>query len=75
MDSRATLNEQGMIDIWVNLKQSLPDLPKDYARSVKEYAVDPAGVSPSKLNVVIFIVGSRGVYAFETHYMADWRWR
>lgn len=44
-----------------NLKRPLPDLPPDYARPVKEYAVDdsPDLVVPA-LSIVIFIVGSRG---------------
>ncbi|ORY31586.1 glycosyltransferase family 1 protein [Naematelia encephala] len=50
-----------MINIWVDLKQIVPDLPKDYARPVKEYAIDPATAKECPpLNIVIFIVGSRG---------------
>nr|XP_019043873.1 hypothetical protein I302_07144 [Kwoniella bestiolae CBS 10118]OCF22803.1 hypothetical protein I302_07144 [Kwoniella bestiolae CBS 10118] len=61
LDSKAVLDEMGMINIWVDLKKPLPDLPKDYARAVKEYAVDRRkGVKCPPLNIVIFIVGSRG---------------
>ncbi|WVQ83693.1 hypothetical protein IAT38_005837 [Cryptococcus sp. DSM 104549] len=61
LDSRAVLDEMGMINIWVDLKKPLPDLPKDYARPVKEYAVDKrAGAKCPPLYIVIFIVGSRG---------------
>ncbi|OCF77518.1 hypothetical protein I204_01506 [Kwoniella mangroviensis CBS 8886] len=61
LDSKAVLDDMGMINIWVDLKKPLPDLPKDYARAVKEYAVDRRkGVKCSPLNIVIFIVGSRG---------------
>ncbi|WWC91963.1 uncharacterized protein L201_006916 [Kwoniella dendrophila CBS 6074] len=61
LDSRAVLDDMGMINIWVDLKKPLPDLPKDYARPVKEYAVDRRkGVKCPPLNIVIFIVGSRG---------------
>ncbi|WRT69975.1 uncharacterized protein IL334_006966 [Kwoniella shivajii] len=61
LDSKAILDEMGMINISVNLKKPLPDLPKDYARPVKEYAIDTRkGVKCPPLNIVIFIVGSRG---------------
>ncbi|KAK4687648.1 hypothetical protein P7C73_g2470, partial [Tremellales sp. Uapishka_1] len=61
LDSRAKLDENGMINIWVDLKKPLPDLPKDYARPVKEYAVDSKGSGKCPpLNIVIFITGSRG---------------
>ncbi|WVQ94968.1 hypothetical protein IAU59_002059 [Kwoniella sp. CBS 9459] len=61
LDSRAELDHTGMINIWVNLKKPLPDLPQDYARPVKEYAVDAkTSTQCPPLNIVIFIVGSRG---------------
>lgn len=50
-----------MINIWVNLKKELPDIHKDYATEVVEYAVDPENAEKCPpLNIVIFIVGSRG---------------
>ncbi|KAK8853459.1 hypothetical protein IAR55_004166 [Kwoniella newhampshirensis] len=61
LDSRAVLDDTGMINIWVDLKKPLPDLPQDYARPVKEYAVDTKTSSECPpLNIVIFITGSRG---------------
>ncbi|OCF44536.1 hypothetical protein I317_01608 [Kwoniella heveanensis CBS 569] len=61
LDSKAELDQMGMINIWVNLKKPLPDLPQDYARPVKEYAVDEkTSTQCPPLNIVIFIVGSRG---------------
>jgi len=61
LESRASLDDEGMINVWVDLKKVLPDLPTDYARPVKEYAVDPVGSKDCPpLNIVIFIVGSRG---------------
>lgn len=61
LSSRAKMEEDGMINIWVDLKRSLPDLPKDYARPVKEWATDPIGAKDCPpLCIVIFIVGSRG---------------
>ncbi|WVN90029.1 uncharacterized protein L203_105261 [Cryptococcus depauperatus CBS 7841] len=61
LDSRAVLDGMGMINIWVNLKKPLPDLPQDYMRPVREWGVDKRkdALIPA-LNVVIFIVGSRG---------------
>ena len=55
------MDESGNINVWVDLKKELPALSKDYARSVKEFAVDPerSDACPP-LNIVIFIVGSRG---------------
>lgn len=50
-----------MINIWVDLKKHVPDLPKDYAQPVKEWALDDnGGEDCPPLNIVIFIVGSRG---------------
>jgi hypothetical protein len=55
------MNDEGMINIWVDLKQKVPDLHKDYAREVQEFATDPGGgVDCPPLSIVIFIVGSRG---------------
>lgn len=50
--------------ISLDLAQKLPDLPKDYARDVKEFAVDETEWKryPS-MNIVIMIVGSRGELA------------
>lgn len=61
LSSRAAMTDEGMINIWVDLKQSVPDLHKDYAVPVKEYGTDPSGGEDCPpLNIVIFIVGSRG---------------
>jgi hypothetical protein len=61
LESRASLDAGGMINIWVDLKKVLPDLPPDYARPVKEWATDPEESEKCPpLNIVIFIVGSRG---------------
>ena len=47
------------------MKKKLPDLPKDYAREVREFAVDPTKATETPaLNIVIFIVGSRGMAAY-----------
>jgi hypothetical protein len=61
LDSKASMDEEGMINIWVDMKKVMPDLPKDYARPVKEWGTDPATSEDCPpLNIVIFIVGSRG---------------
>jgi hypothetical protein len=50
-----------VLAILSNLKKSLPDLPPTYARQVKEFGVDPSRpLKVPPLNIVIFIVGSRG---------------
>lgn len=44
-----------------NSNKKLPDLPPDYAVDVKEYGIDPTRpLHVPILNIVIFIVGSRG---------------
>ena len=61
LSSRAAITDDGMINVWVDLKKTLPDLHKDYAVSVEEYATDPLGGKDCPpLSIVIFIVGSRG---------------
>ncbi|QRW00852.1 glycosyltransferase family 1 protein [Ceratobasidium sp. AG-Ba] len=59
--SSAEVTPDGRIVISLDLKKKLPDLPKDYANPVREYAVDTQEwcTAPS-MNVVIMIVGSRG---------------
>lgn len=74
--SYANIAEDGRIFVTLDLKEALPDLPKDYANPVREFAIDPAlekyfklpkeqSIARQdgripKLNVVIMIVGSRG---------------
>jgi hypothetical protein len=62
--SNARVTADGRISVTLNLKKALPDLPPDYARDVKEFAVDEVSYHevPS-LNIVIMIVGSRGKLA------------
>lgn len=65
------MTDEGMINIWVNLKEQVPDLHKDYAREVKEFATDPeGGADCPPLSIVIFIVGSRGEYGTRLCYNA-----
>ena len=56
----------------LRFKQTLPDLPRDYATLVDEFAVDPslsepgagngirAGGRVPQLNIVVMLVGSQG---------------
>jgi len=45
----------------LDLKQKLPDLPKDYAKPVEEFALDEqTWRDVPQMNIVIMIVGSRG---------------
>jgi hypothetical protein len=64
MDTRAELDAGGRIDLWMDLKHKLgegaTDLPEDYAAPIKEYAVDKIAADCPPLNIVIFLVGSRG---------------
>lgn len=59
--STADLSNDGRIDLSLDLKRKLPDLPSDYAKEVIEFATDEANYrSPPCMNVLIMIVGSRG---------------
>jgi hypothetical protein len=59
--SFARVTEDGRIIVSLDLKKKLPDLPKEYAKDVKEFAVDERGWRDvPRMNVVIMIVGSRG---------------
>ena len=60
------MSEDGRISVSFNLKKALPDLPKDYAKEVNVFAADTINFrKPPRLNVVIMIVGSRGVFCIE----------
>ncbi|THH04471.1 hypothetical protein EW145_g5499 [Phellinidium pouzarii] len=59
--SAARLTDDGRINVSLDLKHILPDLPPDYAKEVQESATDSTGFrSPPCMNIVIMIVGSRG---------------
>nr|XP_031860359.1 uncharacterized protein CI109_004247 [Kwoniella shandongensis]KAA5527431.1 hypothetical protein CI109_004247 [Kwoniella shandongensis] len=57
--ARSSWSSTGDVDVWIDLKATLPDLGVDYAPSVKEYAVDtnPEGEIPI-LNIVMFVIGN-----------------
>lgn len=64
--ARTAVKADGTLDIWVDLKGDVKerflhdDLPEDHAPEVVEYAVDRRGGECPPLNIVIFLVGSRG---------------
>lgn len=59
--SSARVTEDGRIVIALDLKNKLPDLPKEHAMDVKEFAIDEIRWKDCPpLNIVIMIVGSRG---------------
>ncbi|KZT36345.1 UDP-Glycosyltransferase/glycogen phosphorylase [Sistotremastrum suecicum HHB10207 ss-3] len=59
--SSAKVTPDGRIVISLSLKQKLPELPKDYAKDVKEFAIDKDQFDkPPAMSIVIMIVGSRG---------------
>jgi len=63
LSSFARVDEDGRIVISLDLKQKLPDLPKDYAKSVEEFALDEqTWRDVPRMNIVIMIVGSRGAF-------------
>jgi hypothetical protein len=65
LNSSARVTDDGRIVISLNLKKALPDLAQDWVKDVhvEEYAVDETTYTDApRLNVVIMIVGSRGMF-------------
>ncbi|KAG8695793.1 hypothetical protein FRC09_008927 [Ceratobasidium sp. 395] len=61
LSSSARVTEDGRIVISLDMKKKLPDLPRDYANPVREYAIDKEDWHTAPpMSVVIMIVGSRG---------------
>jgi hypothetical protein len=62
MDAEASMDENDVkINISLNLKIGILDLPPDYAANVIEPAVEREGsLACAVMNIVIFVVGSRG---------------
>jgi sterol 3beta-glucosyltransferase len=62
LKSHATIDEEGMINVWVDLQKHLTNMPfDDDTKDHKERGVDQEGFDKCPpLNIVIFIVGSRG---------------
>jgi sterol 3beta-glucosyltransferase len=63
LSSFARVGDDGRIIISLDLKQNLPDLPEDYAKTVEEFALDEkTWRDVPRMNIVIMIVGSRGTF-------------
>lgn len=63
LQSRATMDDEGMINVWVDLQKHLENLPHPSAQDTvsRERGIDAEGFDKCPpLNIVIFIVGSRG---------------
>ena len=61
LSSSAEVTPDGRIVISLDLKKKLPDLPKNYANPVREFAIDKSDWSGAPpMSIVIMIVGSRG---------------
>ena len=74
LSSIASLSPDGCIDLSLDLKKDLPELPKDYAREVAEFGVDKREWSHyPHMNIVIMIVGSRG--GFRQHLEKSLHWK
>jgi hypothetical protein len=54
------------------MRHDLPDLPRDYAQDVQEFAVDDTQWKHNPgMNIVIMIVGSRGEYSLKWNSMSS----
>ncbi|KAF8177615.1 glycosyltransferase family 1 protein [Pholiota molesta] len=61
LDSIASVSPDGRISIHLDLKNDAPDMRKDHAQDVEEFAVDKtAWKTCPNMNILIMIVGSRG---------------
>lgn len=64
LDTRAEVDQDGRIDLWMDhktqVKTQMLGLPDDYAVPVKEFGVDKSAQVFPIMNIVIFLVGSRG---------------
>ena len=63
LKSHATMDEEGMINVWVDLQKHLESMTygKEDVKDLKERGIDQEGYDKCPpLNIVIFIVGSRG---------------
>ncbi|ODN95351.1 hypothetical protein L198_04747 [Cryptococcus wingfieldii CBS 7118] len=59
LSARTTLSQSGKVNVWLDVKDSLPQLPVTFAPGVKEYAVEPEweGDVPG-MDVLVFALGS-----------------
>jgi hypothetical protein len=52
------MDDEGRIDVVLNVRKALPELPAEEAPG--EYSIGPGAFDCPPMNIVIFIVGSRG---------------
>jgi len=68
LDSVASVNSDGRISIFFDLKHGMPELSKetrDYREEVEEFGIDKREWKDCpNMNILIMIVGSRGVCEF-----------
>jgi len=66
LDSTASINPDGRISLNFDLKEGMPHMPPE--QDIEEFAVDVTGwnVCP-KMNIVVMIVGSRGMSTESFH--------
>jgi hypothetical protein len=57
----ASVKKDGRISVNFDLKQGTAEIPYDHAASVKEFAIDSTWKDCPTMNIVIMIVGSRGM--------------
>ncbi|RSH91524.1 hypothetical protein EHS25_009823 [Saitozyma podzolica] len=58
---RATLDGSGRVNVDINLRRRLPDLPSDHAWAVNEYGVErSARPDCPPLQIVMFLLGGKG---------------
>ncbi|TYJ59003.1 hypothetical protein B9479_000442 [Cryptococcus floricola] len=59
LSARTTLSQSGKVNVWLDVKDSLPQLPVTFAPGVKEYAVEPEGEGDVPgMDVLVFALGS-----------------
>ena len=71
LESIASIKQDGRISVKFDLKQGTAEIPHDHAEPVKEFAVDSKWRDCPSINIVIMIVGSRGVYSIH-FYCPQW---
>jgi len=63
LDSVASIRPDGRISLHFDLKDDVSDMSPEHGQDVEEFAVDEKGWNMCpKMNIVIMIVGSRGMY-------------
>jgi hypothetical protein len=60
MEGQAQIDDEGRIDVTLNVKKTLPPIPLEDTTSFWSEETSQGGWDCPPLNIVIFIVGSRG---------------